>query len=211
MAGDLIGAIHMKRTCNKSHEEIINYYFRGNGLPVVVFANTQPKRVEIAQRLVRNALGDRSSRAIIWELGCSAGDITGVFSDNHSVTGVDMVPEAIRLTQQRYPKVNTILAKAEDVEPISCDVLVLCEFLEHIADPAGLISAWMPLAENVIIGHPLNEPIPPLEPGHVWSYNRQDYLNWFEIGHHRLIETHTFSEAYPEMVIGRGLRLEVNL
>ncbi len=45
-----------------------------------------------------------------------------------------------------------------------------------------------------------------MEPGHVWCYDYADYLHWYELGGHRMVETHLFSGPFPEMVMGLGVR-----
>jgi len=189
-----------------TRDEVIAYNLRDGGTAVSVFADTQAYRVDKAKLFVRSALANIPLWATIVEPGCSAGDISGPFAeDGVHVVGIDVVPAAVKLARERYPRMEVIEAEADAMVPRTCDVLVLCEFLEHISDPIAFVKGWLPLARYVVIGHPLNDP-GGVEPGHVWSYTLQDYMRWFEIGDHRMLETHLFSGPFPEMVMGIGTR-----
>jgi len=186
-------------------EQIIAYNLRYDGTAVSIFADTQTERVNKARDIIRGLLPRIPGPARIIEPGCSAGDISGWFTPAHIVTGYDVVPAAVAATRERYPKMAVIEAKIEDIEPAECDILVLCEFLEHIHDPVGLVKAWMPLAKFVIIGHPLVRDGWDPEEGHIWAYYPEDFEAWFSMGGHRLGEAWNFPMGY-EMVIGWGER-----
>jgi hypothetical protein len=189
----------VRRISTLDHEGIIAYNLRDGGTQATVFADSQSARVERARNFVARLAGYVGTARII-ELGCSAGDISGPFAEQHSVLGVDVTPRAAELARERWPAMEVRLAKAEDLVPEPCDILVLCEFLEHITDPFVLVAAWLPLARYAVIGHPLNDP--GIEPGHIWSYTLDDYFGWLDAGGHRRIETHLFSGPFPEMVMG---------
>lgn len=197
----------MKRMHEATHEEVIAYNLRDDGQAVTIFEQAQPYRVQKARAFIQAVVANYTTRAVIVEPGCSSGDISGAFSRNHDVCGIDVVPAAVAATRKRWPNMTVLWAQAEDIEAVDCDILVLCEFLEHITEPVEFVQRWMPRAKHVVIGHPLNEPVPGWEPGHVWSYDYQDYLNWFSLGGHRIIETHLFSGPFPEMVMGLGERI----
>lgn len=186
-------------------EQIIDYNLRDGGTAVTIFADAQAARVERARAFVTSVLSHLDGQPTIIELGCSAGDIGGWFTDRATVTGVDVVPAAVALCRERYPEMTIIEAKAEDVEPQACDVLILTEFLEHIHDAVGLVQRWLPLAQFAVIGHPINDP-GGIEPGHIWSYDHQDYFNWLQMGGHYPLETHLFAGPFPEMVMGVSRR-----
>lgn len=193
----------MRRLVPDSHDETIAYNLRDGGTAVTVFADHQTYRVEKARLFVKSALATLPEMPTIVEPGCSAGDISGPFAGRAQVIGIDVVPAAVKLARERYPGMMVIEGIADDMVPMECDVLVLCEFLEHITDPVAFVEDWLPRAKYVVIGHPLNDP-GGTEPGHVWSYTYEDYLNWFRIGGHDMIETHLFSGPFPEMVMGIG-------
>jgi hypothetical protein len=202
----------MRRIRDLSFDEIIEYNLREGGTEFTVFEETQLDRVNKARELVARCLdivdaqnGWVGGRNIV-ELGCSAGDILGVFSQVHECYGYDVTPGAVKAARERYPNLTVIKAAVENVEPHACDVLILCEFLEHIVDPCGLVEAWMPLAKTVVIGHPLlREGEVDPEYGHLWSYTNEDFEAWFPMGGHVLDEAYTFDMGY-HMVIGRGHR-----
>ena len=196
----------MRRLNEMTHEEVIAYNLRDGGTAVTIFADAQTGRVMRARGLIRNILAEDPGPKFIYEPGCSAGDISGFFSEDHRVAACDVTPDAVRLTRERWPKVEVVEAEVEDVEPVECDILVLCEFMEHVIDPVGLAEAWLPKARHVIIGHPLVGDNWDAEPGHVWAYYEPDFRNWFEIGGHELVEEQHFPMYDLHMVIGRGRR-----
>jgi len=167
---------------------------------------TQVERIKLARRLVGHALVKLPRNASILELGCGAADISGHFSNmGYDVSCVDCLPQAEAVIHSRYPKANFTASALEDVTPREVDVLVLCETLEHVAEPLPVVTNWLPLAKYVIIGHPLDESVIGGEDGHVWSYTQHDFENWFTLGGHELIEEHHFPMAfYRDMAIGLG-------
>jgi hypothetical protein len=197
----------MRRLNGWTYEDIVAYNLRDGGTAVTVFADAQTDRVNKARTLVSNIINDYPGRTFtIVEPGCSAGDIAGFFSDVHNCYGFDIVPAAVTLSRQRYPLFHVEQAVVENVVPIECDILILCEFLEHVIDPVKLVKDWLPLAKHVVIGHPIVGDGSDPEPGHMWAYTDEDYLAWFEMGGHTLVESYAFSMGYERMLIGRGQR-----
>jgi len=196
----------MRRISSFTPEQIIEYNLRENGTQFTIFLDAQNYRVLKARQFVEQALIGSYGPADIIELGCSAGDIAGAFSDAHHVVGVDVTPSAVESARERYPAMKTILGKAEDFGPRDCDVLILTEFLEHIDDPEGLVREWLPYAKHAVIGHPLEDP-GGIEPGHIWSYELADFNRWFDLGGHRLLEAHLFAGPFPQMVMGVSERI----
>jgi hypothetical protein len=83
----------------------------------------------------------------------------------------------------------------------------MTEFLEHLYDPWSVVRQWMPHANFAIIGHPLNEPTPPFERGHIWTYELADWYAWFGEFGWSVEEVYRFPMGpYPEMVLGWGRR-----
>jgi hypothetical protein len=195
----------MKRLNKMTYEEIIDYNLRDGGTAVTIFADTQGQRVGLARKLIENILAEDPGRKLIYEPGCSAGDISGFFSKEHEVIGFDVSPAAVAATRSRYPEMQVSEARIEEATPVPCDILVLCEFMEHVIDPIGLAKAWIPLAKHVVIGHPLVGDGTDPERGHVWAYDVQDFMDWFELGGHTMVEAWEFPMGY-RMAIGRGRR-----
>jgi hypothetical protein len=198
----------VRRIWDRSYGEQIQYHLDDGRAPIFDFG--QPERVAKARdyvtRLVDH-LAPLDRPLIIRELGCGAADISGRYSQSHMVYGYDIVPMARQTALERFPSMHFQLIEVERVTPQETDILILCEVLEHIHDPVHLVSNWLPLSRTVVIGHPINEPEPCVEPGHVWRYDLQDYANWFSIGGHRLVESINFSMGpFPEMVLGYGIR-----
>lgn len=197
----------MKRISPFTPQQILDYNLRDEGTAVSIFADTQSERVRLARSFATDILNRCTRPATIIELGCSAGDISGHFSAEHTVTGVDVVPGAVALARSRYPAMTVIEASVEDLAPQACDLLILTEFLEHVDDPERIVRDWLPLARYVIIGHPIGDP-GGIEPGHVWSYSTIDFGRWFEIGGHTHLRVEAFSLGpWPDMLMGSGRRL----
>jgi trans-aconitate methyltransferase len=185
--------------------DVVQVHLDRNDAPI--FENTQPWRIAVARGLVWRILDECPMPATIWELGCGSADISGAFSNTHEVRGVDVVPVAQEIIRERWPNMNFRLARVEDVEPQDSDILVLTEVLEHLTDPLRVVTDWMPRAAWSVIGHPLVGHAADDEPGHRWAYDHADFINWFTVGGHQLLEAFQFSMGpYPNMVIGVGHR-----
>lgn len=191
----------MQRISTFTPEQVIEYNLRDGGTAVSIFADTQTYRVQMARDFIASILLRTGDGVTIIEPGCSAGDISGPFAERNKVIGIDVTPAAAQLSRERYPAMEVREGKIEDVAPEPCEILVLCEFLEHIPDPLGLVREWLPLAKYAVIGHPINDP-GGIEPGHLWSYQMSDYFNWLTLGGHTEIETREFSGPFPQMVMG---------
>lgn len=190
----------------RTFEQQIQYHLDDGRAPW--FIDTQRGRTELARFLVQKILNDIGGDKTIVELGCGAGDITGPWSRYNHVVGYDVTPEAQRSCAERWPDMEFHLQPVEQVEPFECDILVMTEFLEHVDNPVSIVQGWLPKAKWSIIGHPLNEPDPPIEPGHVWSYTRDDWRRWFTLGGHRWHEEFRFPMGgWDEMILGHGQRV----
>jgi Methyltransferase domain len=199
----------MHRLWGRSRQEQIDYHLRRNDAPE--FDQQQPGRIDLARFLIDKILKkDLTRRPLRFiELGCGAGDITGPYSGEIEVHGYDVVPVAQEKCATRWPEMKFHLGAVEDAEPQDCDLLVMCEFLEHVDDPIKIVTDWLPRAKWAIIGHPLNEPDPPYETGHIWSYTQEDWYHWFEIGGHHVWERLNFPMGYWDtMVIGHSCRMD---
>jgi hypothetical protein len=220
----------MRRLWPRTLDEQIDYHLRDGRAPE--FDKGQPGRIALARFLVDKILDKNLTRRPLTfvELGCGAGDITGPYSKARAkvltldeatgetqiqldrgitVHGYDVVPMAQETCARRWPAMEFHLGRVEDAEPIECDLLVMCEFLEHVDDPITIVNRWLPLAKWAIIGHPLNEPSPPYETGHIWSYTRTDWESWFEMGGHHIWERFEFPMGYYDaMILGHSCRMD---
>jgi 2-polyprenyl-3-methyl-5-hydroxy-6-metoxy-1,4-benzoquinol methylase len=194
----------MKALKERSAQDGLNFH-RITPARVYAESDVQKVRIDRTRKMLSDALGGRKGCRVI-ELGCGTCDISGAFSQKHSVFGVECNNQAIVLASKAWPKVslNTI-----SLQPEVCDVLLLCEFLEHIAEPLELVRGWLPLAKQVIISHPLNGDIKrDLSGGeHQWSFDSVDFRNWFAIGGHSLEQEEVFSMGEYEIILGRGRNL----
>jgi len=201
----------MRRITEWGHEGIIEYNLRDGGTALSIFADTQTDRVERTKSVISNLIETEFSgrQVSIVEPGCSAGDISGPFAQiGHDVWGCDVVPAAYRAAKERYPAMKVDNAAIQDIETKPCDILVMCEFLEHIDDPRGFIRQWAPFAKAMVISHPVMEDGKDPEVGHVWSYYPQDYANWFVYAQHEMLGVERWDMGFYPMVLtwGRNLR-----
>lgn len=192
----------MRRLNMRTHHEMVEYNLRDGRSPI--FAETQASRIEMARKLAAAQLTKEHS--MIVELCCGSCDISGFFSEDHVVTGVDVVPASRDVVAERWPRVSFIFDRVERVAAFPCDLLVLCETLEHVTDPIQLVSDWGRMAQAMLISHPLYE-WPAIEPGHVWSYDDADFNNWFTIAGMEVVDAYTYDMGpFPKMIIGTGRR-----
>lgn len=229
----------MRRISQRSQDEALEYHLKRNDTPNFTMGQAGRVELAhfLIDKILKKDLVRRPLRIV--ELGCGSGDITGPYaraSEMIDVTtyadaferpgepvlipaagatmeieviGIDVVPQAKVSCGARFPLMDVRIAPVEEAEPIECDILVMCEFLEHVVDPVAIVSAWLPLAKWAVIGHPLNEPDPPFEPGHNWSYTLADWHNWFKLGNHQPWERFMFPmAAWENMVIGHSARLD---
>jgi len=204
-------------------DQQLKYHTDRNDTPN--FEVGQPGRVDLARFFIEKMLlKDLPTRPLrIVELGCGAGDVTGPYSSNMvyetpkgaidtngiEVIGIDVVPMAAQTIAPRYPWMKVIVSPVEDLDPIDCDLLVMTEFLEHVDDPIAMTTKWMPHARWALIGHPLNEPNPPFEVGHIWSYTKQDWMEWFYRTNYQWWERMIFPMGHwDEMIMGHGSRID---
>jgi SAM-dependent methyltransferase len=214
----------VRRLGNRTEAEALEYHLRRNDVPD--FTAGQPGRIDLAHFLIEKILvKDLTRRPLrVVELGCGSGDVTGPFAGpaihggkytmprgtidltGINVVGIDVVPAAVR-AMQRFPEMDILISPVEELQPFECDLLVMTEFLEHVIDPVTIVHRWLPLAKWAIIGHPLDEPDPPYEYGHNWSYTLQDWHGWFELGGHHVWERFLFPMGYwDNMVMGHSCR-----
>lgn len=199
------GPARKRRISPLNHEEIIAYNLRGGGNEFTTFEYAQADRVSKTRALIDHIIAEDPTVESIVEPGCSTGDISGFFADRCKVIGIDVTPGAAAAARERWPLMEVIGKRVEQVEPIDCDILVLCEFLEHISQPDEFVAAWVPKAKYVVISHPLVGDGTDPETGHLWAYHGVDFANWFPTGGHELREAWTFPMGY-HMVIGWGQR-----
>ena len=180
--------------------------------PVRVYEKdgVQDGRIAMARRAVFAAIATLANgpRTIV-ELGCGVLDITGPLSPIHEVIGVECSEKTALHAKKLYPAAVVRQSAIEDVEPFPCDVLVLCEVLEHLTDPMDLVKKWLPVARAVVISHPLDEPVDSGLSGgdHCWSFTENDLVYWFVEGGHEVRTVEKFQMGSYQIGLARGARI----
>lgn len=194
----------MQRLKQRSAEEGVAHH---SHLGVRVYAddNVQSIRIRHARNFTKRAistLGDSPLRIV--ELGCGTADISGIYSDAHSVSGFDCNEAAILHARERFPAGSFETADIIQLTPFPCDILILCELLEHISDPETFLSRWLPLAKSAVISHPIDGDIlGDLSGGdHCWSYSDSDFARWPSLGNHAYTDSIDFQMSGYRIKIG---------
>lgn len=227
----------MRRIGQRTEREALDYHLRRNDTPNFTVGQPGRIDLAhfLIEKILVKDLKRRPLRVV--ELGCGSGDVTGPFAGPElgseglrsfatmvvrghvydmprgridtagiEVVGIDVVPAATQ-ARDRFPEMTILISPVEELQPMECDLLVMTEFLEHVIDPEKIVRDWLPLAKWTIIGHPLDEPDPPYEVGHNWSYTLQDWHRWFELGGHHVWERFLFPMGYwDNMVMGHSCR-----
>jgi SAM-dependent methyltransferase len=178
--------------------------------PVRVYENdpVQNDRIKRTQDLLQGIVDmgkdANITRLAILELGCGTGDISGPFSGEHRVVGIDCALQQIQKARERFPGGDWLLGPAEYYQSGTWDVIVLCEFLEHVLEPEKMVRNWLPHGEFAIISHPIDEPQGSELSGgdHCWSYSEEDFKNWFELGGHKLVSYIVFQMGAYRIALG---------
>ena len=151
----------------------------------------------------------------IIELGCGTGDISGPFSNCAClVLGFDINEKAIEKARERFPSAGYHCMDFASVKPGGCDVLVICEVLEHLPDPLAIAAKWLPGAKYAVISFPLNESELfnngyDLSAGeHQWSFTAEDLRDFLSAGQHELIESEEYELGSYHCIIARSRRMK---
>ena len=130
------------------------------------------------------------------------------------VLGVDANKKAIEKARERFPAALFSSASIADVPPRQCHLLILCEVLEHLADPMAIVRAWLPLVKYAVISFPLNESELfnngyDLSAGeHQWSFTAEDLGDFLSAGQHELIESEEYALGSYRCIIARSRRMK---
>lgn len=125
-------------------------------------------RRRILCELVDRYVG-RGRKLRICELGCGTGGNLLAWSDQHQVIGIDPSEVAVRIARRKVPGriVRGRLPSDVPVASNSCDVVLLADVLEHIADDfASIRAAWQLVRPGGILLATV--------PAHPWLYSPRD-------------------------------------
>jgi len=185
--------------------------------PVRIYSddNLHAMRVERSRRGVVGALKamgqtiPHSWRKIV-EVGCGMADISGWFSQGHHVMGIESAPRVALECQKRWPWMTVVVADVQKAEPIDCDLVILCEILEHLHDPKGIAERWLKKARYCLITSPLEEDSAKnLSSGeHSWSFTMGDLHEFFVLGEHTMEYKELVEAGQLTIFLGIGKRME---
>jgi 2-polyprenyl-3-methyl-5-hydroxy-6-metoxy-1,4-benzoquinol methylase len=144
---------------------------------------------------------------VVVEFGCAALDLSGSFSSVADVYGIDCNPRYESVVRERHPDCNFILGDVGTFTPRKVDIIVLCEILEHLADPMGFTKRMFPMARYAIISHPINEKRKEGYFQHCWAFDEGDFDGWFSANNYRVIRKHEFNNK-GSFLIGLGEKIE---
>lgn len=182
----------------------------GLGARVYAECGIQKTRIEKSRKYLQAAIeGLGPGLKVIVELGCGCMDISGPFVEmKHEVIGLDCNMDALRKARELHPGVVAAERVIEDAEVISGDILVLCEVLEHLIDPAALVQKWLPHFKAAVISHPIEETLDSgLSAGdHRWSLSETDLVGWFPMGFHAVKDVTKFQMGSYQIGLARGVK-----
>jgi predicted RNA methylase len=196
----------MIRLDQKTQAEAVEHH-RMNPVRVYSDDTVQRDRILRSRAIVSSLLGKCNGPTLV-ELGCGTADICGPFAQAETVYGFDCHAGALEVASRRFPRGIFALCDIEAIRTFECDILVLCETLEHLVNPRKMVDSWLPLSEYVIISHPVDEPFGSGISGgdHRWSFSFEDFENWFEPTH-QLREWGWFQMGAYRIILGWGKRI----
>jgi SAM-dependent methyltransferase len=184
-------------------------YHRDVGPRIYSDCPVQRPRIERSREFVAKALGHLSPGSRIVELGCGTADITGPFSEKGwIVTGIECNEKSVAIARERFPKMFLYNEEIGSIRIAPADLVVMCEVLEHLADPKAEVRHWLGIANAAVISHPIDEPLDSeLSAGeHQWSFSEHDLEEWFELGGMKLKEQLIFPMGSYRIGLAYGVR-----
>jgi len=178
---------------------------RNQASPARVYATDpiQQVRIQHARDAVKKVLlkfkSDYISTAhtmrTVVELGANSCDISGYVSMGHKCHAWEVSPQCVQYIVRNFPWVELHIEDVEIATPMPCDLLILCEILEHLTQPDELVKKWLPQARYAVISSPLNGDLEvDLSAGeHVFSFSEDDFQNFVRIGGHEVVEQKSFA------------------
>lgn len=99
-------------------------------------------RRQIMRTLLAEILPPHANSRVV-DVGCGTGANIASLADAYEVLGIDTTPEAIRLSQDRFPGVTFVCGRApQDLgeRASHVDAFLLMDVLEHVAEPRALLA-----------------------------------------------------------------------
>jgi len=97
------------------------------------------------------------------EVGAGEGFLSGYLSERFpdvSFTGVDISERDVGLLHEKFPRIDTFVAPIEKLDQLSppYDLVICCEVLEHVDDPAVALESLLGLGAKKLILSVPHEP-----------------------------------------------------
>jgi Methyltransferase domain len=165
-------------------------------------------RIARSREVCLEALNGRPMSRVI-ELGCGTADISGFLSEQgHFSTGYESSFQAFMKALDRWPRLIAVNCDIQRQPPRSCDLLILCEILEHVEDPEKLCASWMPFAEQCVMSSPEEGDLDGDHSAgdHQWSFTRQDFERFVAAGGHEVVKSENLRIGSYNFMIFRTRR-----
>ena len=206
----------MKRLHERNAHECFTFHRDREKERIYETDSCQADRVQRSRRMVARVLESMKAPDAahtfftIIEAGCGMSDIGGYFSMGHKVIGIEANPTHALSCMKRWEHMDVRDGNIETMEPVECDVLILCETLEHLADPMDFCKRWLPKARHVVISCPINGDLQNDASGgeHTWSINEGDFTDFFKVGGHEIREIERFEMGCYRCWLAAGQRKE---
>jgi len=156
----------------------------------------QAPRIEMVRQAIGTLLKGiqpaaqiQHSRRKIIELGASGGDISGFFSWGHNVVMYEVSPSCTHEIGKSWHWAEVVPEDVNTTAVTPCDILVMCEILEHVADPVALAARWMPEAKYCVLSSPLGGDVEKdySDGEHVHSFDEKDFESFVREGKHTIL------------------------
>lgn len=206
----------MKRLHEHSAEEVFAHHRDLAVERIYETDSVQADRIQRSRRMIARMLevmktpdSAHTFRHIV-EPGCGFADIGGYFSQGHHVTGIEANPNHALACSKRWPWMTVKPGNIEATKPMDCDLLILCETLEHLAEPMAFCQLWLPKAKYAVISCPIGGDLQGDISGgdHVWSFSESDFTDFFQVGGHEVREIERFQMGSYTVFLGWGQRKE---
>jgi 2-polyprenyl-3-methyl-5-hydroxy-6-metoxy-1,4-benzoquinol methylase len=138
----------------------------GNHYPKYTVCNPVARRLVDGFLAALAQLAQRSGARLVHEIGCGEGFLSTTLAERgFTVRGSDLSPSAVAIARRRAAELGLPVSfRVADLyalmpEPDGAELVVCCEVLEHLADPARALGVLARLAQPHLIVSVPREPL----------------------------------------------------